>query len=73
MGRITWTDQVAAVAVALPYSDISLSSLSSDELGRLRALIVDLRADDGYMTPVLDSRFAQLLPLVEEQLARKTA
>ncbi|MFB2597517.1 hypothetical protein ACEXQE_06980 [Herbiconiux sp. P17] len=73
MGRITWTDEVAAVAVALPYSDISLSTLSTDELGRLRALIEDLREDAGYMTPHLDSRFQQLLPLVEEQLRHSAA
>jgi hypothetical protein len=73
VGRITWTDEVAAVAVSLPYSDISLSSLSTDELSRLRALIEDLRDDPGYMTPVLDSRFQQLLPMVDEHLNRLSA
>jgi hypothetical protein len=73
VGRITWTDEVAAVAVSLPYSDISLSTLSTDELGRLRALIEDLRSDAGYMTPHLDSRFQQLLPMVDEQLGRLSA
>lgn len=73
MGRITWTDEVAAVAVALPYSDISLSTLSTDELGRLRALIEDLRGDDGYMTPNLAWRFQRLLPMVDEQLGRLSA
>ena len=73
MGRITWTDEVAAVAVSLPYSDISLSSLSTDELSRLRTLIEDLREDPAYMTPHLDSRFQQLLPMVDEHLGRLSA
>jgi hypothetical protein len=73
VGRITWTDEVAAVAVSLPYSDISLSTLSTDELARLRTLIEDLREDSGFMTPHLDSRFQRLLPLVEEQLRHSAA
>jgi hypothetical protein len=73
VGRITWTDEVAAVAVSLPYSDISLSSLTTDELARLRTLIEDLRKEDGFMTPNLDSRFQRLLPMVDEQLRHSAA
>ncbi|MCS5718863.1 hypothetical protein N1027_12025 [Herbiconiux sp. CPCC 205763] len=61
------------MAVSLPYSDISLSALSTEELGRLRALIEDLRDDSGFMTPHLDSRFRRLLPMVDEQLGRLSA
>lgn len=68
MGQNKWTDDVTAVAVSLPYSDISLSTLSTDELFRLRSLIIDLRSDDGFMTQDLESRFERLLPMVEDHI-----
>jgi hypothetical protein len=73
VGTITWTDDIAAVAVSLPYSESTLSTLSTDELFRLRSLIIDLRSDDAFMTPGLDSRFQQLLPMVETRLEKLSA
>ena len=73
MATINWNDDVAAMAVSLPCSDIPLATLGADELSRLHALIVDLRSDALFMTAPLVSRFQELLPLVELQLGRLSA
>ncbi len=67
MGRIAWTDEIAALAVSLPFSEASIGALDADTIARLHTLILDLQLDTAAMTPQLTARLAELLPLVEAQ------